>query len=46
MGKKPKTESPKAKPGPKPKTLKIKGNWKQAIRQSMVKQKPPEGWPK
>ena len=37
---------PTAKPGPKAATLKIKGNWRGAIRQSLAKRKPPEGWPK
>jgi hypothetical protein len=33
-------------PGPKPDVLKIHGNWKDAIKQPLTKQKPPEGWPK
>jgi len=33
-------------PGPKPEVLKIEGmNWKEAIKKSFQKQKPPEGWP-
>lgn len=36
---------PKAPPGPKPETLKIKGDWKQAIKQSFTKKKPANGWP-
>lgn len=36
----------KATPGPKPDTLKIKGNWKDAVKRSLQKQKPAEGWPK
>jgi hypothetical protein len=43
---KPKTDKPKAKPGPKPEVLKIHGNWMAAIRKSLKKRKPPEGWPK
>jgi len=39
-------EKPKATPGPKPETLKIKGNWQKAIKRSLAKRKPPEGWPK
>jgi hypothetical protein len=47
MTKKPKPGSkPKAKPGPKADTLRIKGSWKRAIRKSFEKEKPPEGWPK
>jgi hypothetical protein len=33
-------------PGPKPERLKIKGNWQSAMRKSLKKRKPPEGWPK
>jgi hypothetical protein len=33
-------------PGPKPETLKIKGNWRDAVKRSLVKKKPTEGWPK
>ena len=36
----------KTTPGPKPELLKVKGNWKQAIKKSLAKKKPPEGWPK
>ena len=32
--------------GPEPKRLKIEGNWQDAIKQSLQKKKPPEGWPK
>jgi len=35
-----------AKRGPKPDVLKIKGKWQDAMKQSLQKQKPPEGWPK
>ncbi|HXJ93844.1 MAG TPA: hypothetical protein VMT20_13420 [Terriglobia bacterium] len=35
-----------AKPGPKPERLKIEGNWRDAIKKSLAKKKPPEGWPK
>jgi hypothetical protein len=41
-----KSEKPKAPPGPKPDVLKLKGPWQQAVRQSLKKKKPPEGWPK
>jgi hypothetical protein len=36
----------KAKPGPKPDTLKIEGNWQDAMRKSLAKKKPVGGWPK
>jgi DNA modification methylase len=35
-----------ATPGPKPDTIKIKGNWKDAVKRSLQKAKPAEGWPK
>jgi hypothetical protein len=35
-----------AKRGPKPEHLKIEGGWRAAIRKSLSKKKPPEGWPK
>jgi hypothetical protein len=31
--------------GPEPERLKIQGDWKVAIKKSLRKQKPPEGWP-
>jgi hypothetical protein len=37
---------PKAKTGPKPDVLKLRGKWQDAVRQSLGKKKPPEGWPK
>jgi hypothetical protein len=33
-------------PGPKPDILKLHGNWKDAIKKSLEKKKPAEGWPK
>jgi hypothetical protein len=33
-------------PGPKPDTLKIEGSWKEAVKNSLEKKKPKEGWPK
>lgn len=36
----------RATPGPKPDVLKIKGDWRMAIKKSFQKKKPPEGWPK
>ena len=33
--------------GPKPDILKIEGmDWKEAVKKSFEKKKPPEGWPK
>ena len=36
----------RATPGPKAETLKLKGDWRAAIKKSLTKKKPPEGWPK
>jgi len=33
-------------PGPKPDVLKIDKDWQEAIKQSLQKKKPAEGWPK
>jgi hypothetical protein len=33
-------------PGPKPDMLKIEGNWKDAVKKSLAKKKPAQGWPK
>ena len=33
-------------PGLKPEVLTVKQNWKKAIKASLAKRKPPEGWPK
>lgn len=35
-----------AKRGPKPDTLKIEGNWQDAVKKSLEKKKPVGGWPK
>jgi len=32
--------------GPEPEHLQIKGDWKDAVKQSLYKKKPPGGWPK
>ena len=32
--------------GPKPDTLKIEGDWQGAMKRSLQKKKPTEGWPK
>jgi hypothetical protein len=36
----------KINPGPKPEVLKIEGDWRDAVKKSLAKRKPPEGWPK
>jgi hypothetical protein len=44
-----KPKHPKGKPetpGPKPDVLKINGNWRDAVKKSLEKKKPAEGWPK
>lgn len=43
--KKTKIVKPKAKTGPKPDVLKI-NNWQDALKQSLQKKKPANGWPK
>jgi hypothetical protein len=40
MASKPKKPAKKAKPGPKAKTLKLEGNWKENIRKSFRNAKP------
>jgi hypothetical protein len=40
------TKKQPAKKGPKPDTLKIEGNWQDAVKESLVKKKPAKGWPK
>ncbi len=47
MASKTKTSSKKRKtPGPKPDTLKLEGNWRDAVSASLKKKKPSKGWPK
>jgi hypothetical protein len=41
-----KAKDKRATPGPKPEVLKIEGNWKAAVKKSLTKKKPKEGWPK
>jgi hypothetical protein len=41
-----KTQRPKSAPGPKPDVLKLKGRWQDAVKKSLQKKKPAEGWPK
>jgi len=33
-------------PGPKPEVLKVGIKWQDAVKQSLQKKKPPNGWPK
>ena len=40
------TKKSGATPGPKPDTLKIEGKWQDAVKKSLAKKKPIEGWPK
>ena len=40
------TDAARKAPGPKPETLRIEGNWRQAVKKSLAKKKPLEGWPK
>jgi hypothetical protein len=35
-----------AKRGPKADVLKLEGNWRDAVKKSLAKKKPAEGWPK
>jgi hypothetical protein len=32
--------------GPKPETLKLEGNWRDAVKKSLSKKKSAKGWPK
>jgi hypothetical protein len=43
---KPSTGSARKAPGPKPDTLQIEGDWKKAVKKSLSKKKPLNGWPK
>jgi len=44
--KKKRASKKRAAPGPKPEVLKVEGNWREAVKKSFLKKKPPEGWPK
>jgi hypothetical protein len=47
MGEKTAKRPKKAKtPGPKPDMLKLSGKWRDAVKKSLTKKKPAEGWPK
>jgi hypothetical protein len=39
-------KQPKRKTGPRAETLKIEGNWKDAVKKPLAKKKPAAGWPK
>ncbi|HZP11415.1 MAG TPA: hypothetical protein VFB36_03220 [Nevskiaceae bacterium] len=39
-------EKPHTKTGPKPETLKLKGNWKGLVKKALKKPRPEKGWPK
>jgi len=41
-----KSRKPRSAPGPKPDVLKLKGRWQDAVKKSLEKKKPVEGWPK
>jgi len=45
-GKEAQSRPPKPKPGRKPDTLKIEGDWQDAEKNSFQKKKPAGGWPK
>lgn len=37
--------NPKKKPGPNGDSLKVEGNWKDAITRAVTKKRPADGWP-
>ena len=39
------TKKKAAKRGPKPDVLKLEGDWRELMKQSLQKKKPKEGWP-
>lgn len=41
MAKKKVTKKKRAKPGPKPDTLKVEGSWEDAVKHALAKGKPP-----
>jgi len=41
-----KNKPKREKPGPKPEVLKLEGDWKEAVKKSLAKKKPANGWPK
>ena len=44
--KKQKRKKKRETPGPKPDALKLDGDWKEAVRKSLSRKKPADGWPK
>ena len=38
-------KKPKPKPGPEPERLKLEGDWEDAAKRMLDKERPPEGWP-
>lgn len=46
MAKKKQRSLKKQEPGPKPETLKIEGDWQDAMGKAMQKNRPAQGWPK
>lgn len=40
------TDAARKAPGPKPEMLEIEGDWKEAVKKSLGKKKPKNGWPK
>jgi hypothetical protein len=43
---KPRPKKKRVQPGPKPDLLKIDEDWREAIKKSLKKKKPADGWPK
>lgn len=41
-----KDQKKSGKTGPKPETLKIEGEWENAVEKALEKKRPTEGWPK
>lgn len=39
------SDGDKAKRGPEPERLKLKGNWERLVKQALEKKRPPSGWP-
>jgi len=38
-------KKPQDKPGPKPDHLRLEGDWEEAVKKAIRKEKPAEGWP-
>ncbi len=39
------TDKQKPKPGPDPERLALDGDWQEATKKALKKERPPEGWP-